>query len=67
MARLTSRSCCDRSGAVTASALACRLSRSTAAATSCAGAAGLSPRTEYQSAPGAGLAVGGMESLAIRR
>lgn len=66
IARVTSRSCCERSGAVTASALACRLRRSTATAISSADAAGLSPRTEYQSDPGAGL-VRVMESIAIRR
>jgi hypothetical protein len=47
-----SRNCWERSGAVVASALACLLSRSTAAVISSAVASGSSRRKAYQSGPG---------------
>lgn len=49
MSRACSRSCRDRSGSVTDKAVACLVSRSTAAVISCAVAWALIPRTEYQS------------------
>ena len=49
IARTVSRSCCDRSGAVTASAAACRLSRSTACSICSVGASAGNFRYPYQS------------------
>src|SRR5215472_4259362 len=49
MERIVSRNCCDRSGAVVASALACRLRRSTACSTSRVVASGGRWRYAYQS------------------